>query len=84
MPIRLLRCAQLLRAGSAPPTDNGSGLPCSIGDHAIISCAEQAFPAADGEGQDAFQFVVFRFVRPVHQSRQQAEAAGVVSGGCPD
>jgi hypothetical protein len=46
----------------------------------IVPGAEQAFPAADGERQNAFQLVVLGFVRPVHQSRHQAEAAGVVSG----
>jgi hypothetical protein len=41
-------------------------LPWPIGNHVIIPCAQQAFPAADGEGKNALQFVVFRPVRPVH------------------
>jgi len=32
----------------------------------IVACAEQAFPAADGEGKNALQLVMFFFVRPVH------------------
>jgi hypothetical protein len=45
----------------------------------VIPDAEQAFPTADGERKNAFQFVVLGLVRPVHQSRHQAEAAGVVN-----
>lgn len=56
------------------------GLFNTRGDHAIISCAEQAFPSADGEGQDALQFMVLCFVRQIHQACQQAKAAGVISG----
>lgn len=59
----------------------GGRLSCSIRDYAVIARAQQAFPTADSERQDALEFMVFRLVRPVHQSRQQAEAAGVVSGG---
>lgn len=46
----------------------------------IIPGAEQAFPAADGEGKNALQFVMLRLVRPVHQSSHEAEAAGVIDG----
>ena len=60
--------------------DEERGLPCSVRDYVVIARAEQAFPSTDGEGQDAFQFVVLRPVRPVHQACQQAEAACVVSG----
>lgn len=52
----------------------------SVRDHPVISETQQTFPAADGEGQDAFQPVMFFLVRPVHHSRHQAEAAGVVCG----
>ena len=46
----------------------------------IIPGAEQAFPTSYRQGQNALQFVVLRFVRPVHQSRHKAEAAGVIDG----
>lgn len=49
--------------------------------HAIIPGAQQAFPSSDGQGQDAFQFVMLCSVRHVHHPRKQAETAGVVSGG---
>jgi hypothetical protein len=46
----------------------------------IIPGAEEAFPTADGERKNALQLVVLGFVRPVHQSRHKAEAAGVIDG----
>jgi hypothetical protein len=52
----------------------------SVRDHAVVARAEQTFPSADGEGQDTLQFVVLCLVRPIHQARQQAKAAGVISG----
>lgn len=47
----------------------------------IVAHAEQAFPTADSHGKNAFQFVVLFFVRPIHQSRHQAETAGVINSG---
>jgi hypothetical protein len=58
-----------------------SWLSRSIGDHTIVTHAEQAFPAADGEGQNALQLVVLGPVRQIHQPGEQAEAAGIVGGG---
>lgn len=60
--------------------DKKGRLSCPVRNHAIITRAEQAFPTTDSERQDALEFMVFRLVRPVHQAREQAEAAGVVSG----
>ena len=52
----------------------------AIGNYVIVAHAEQAFPASHCHGKNALQFVVFFFVRPVHQSRHQAEAARVING----
>src|SRR6266571_1228478 len=51
-----------------------------VGDHAVIPEAQQAFPPADGEWQNAFQLVVVFLVCPIHHSRHEAKAAGVVCG----
>lgn len=56
------------------------GLSCPVRNHSIIARAEQAFPAADGEGEDVLQFVVVRSMCPIHQACNQAKAAGVVGG----
>jgi len=62
----------------------GVGLSRSVGDYVIVPNAEQAFPAADSEGKNALQLVVLGPVRQIHQSGEQAEAAGIVGGGaCP-
>ena len=50
----------------------------------IVAHAEQAFPSADGEGQNALQFVVLGPVRQIHQPGEQAEAAGIIGrSACP-
>ena len=46
----------------------------------IVAHAQQAFPASYRQGQNALQLVVLGFVRPVHQSRHEAEAARVING----
>jgi len=77
-------------AEACPSADQGErpvsfvstgSLPRPICDHPVIPEAQQTFPSAHGEGQDAFQLVMFFLVRPVHHSRHEAEAAGVVGGG---
>jgi hypothetical protein len=62
----------------APPTERCKPLPWPIRNNPIIPGAEQAFPTPHCQGQNALKLVVLGFVRPVHQSRHEAEAAGVI------